>query len=190
MSKIGVYGGSFNPIHSGHIALAEQILHTFDFDEIWFVVSPLNPFKASSAELISDETRFNMVCTALAGHSQLKASDYEFNLPRPSYTWITLQNMNKDYPQHEFTLIIGADNWASFNRWKYSENIIQHYPIMIYPRKHYPVNASLLPRNVQLLDTKMYHVSSSNIRHYVHEGLSIKGLVPDCIIDKVQKLYR
>ena len=115
MSSIGIFGGSFNPIHKGHVALARQLLRRAQLDEVWFLVSPQNPLKPQSL-LLDDNMRLEMARLALKDEPHLVASDYEFHLPRPSYTWNTLQHLSQDYPQHRFTLIIGADNWQLFSR--------------------------------------------------------------------------
>lgn len=188
--RIGIFGGSFNPIHNGHICLARQILTSAPLDEIWFVVSPLNPFKQDVADLLPDETRLELTRDALKEESFLLASDYEFGLPRPSYMWNTLAHLSNDYPQYSFSLIIGADNWTSFDRWARHEFILEHYNILVYPRKGYPVDVSSLAPNVQLVSTQLYPFSSTDIRAMVRQGQSVKGLVPDVILSKVELLYR
>ena len=184
--KIGLYGGSFNPVHVGHIALARQILEKYALDEIWFVVSPHNPLKDESC-LATDEERFAIVVKALCGEPAMHASDYEFHLPRPSYMWNTLSHLTHDHPDYEFSLIIGADNWQCFPRWYNYREIIASYHIIIYPRKGYEVGE--LPETVTLADTQLWDVSSTQIRGLASAGLSIKGLVSDAIEDDVIKLY-
>ena len=171
--RIGIFGGSFNPIHNGHICLARQILAAVSLDEIWFVVSPLNPFKQEVTDLLSDDVRLELTREALKDEPFLLASDYEFGLPRPSYMWNTLAHLSNDYPQYSFSLIIGADN-----------------QILVYPREGYPVEASLLAPNVKLVPTQLYPFSSTDIRTMVQKGQSVKGLVPDVILSKVEQLYR
>ena len=188
--KIGIYGGSFNPIHRGHIALARQILRKARLDEVWFLVTPLNPFKQASSDLLDDDERLALTRKALADDPQLIASDYEFHLPRPSYTWDTLQALSRDYPEHEFTLIIGADHWAAFDRWAHPEDILRHYPIVIYPREGYPVDAALLPEGVTLVNTRLYNISSTDIRQRIREGRPVRRLLPTNIYDDVVKAYQ
>ena len=121
--KTGIYGGSFNPIHNGHIAIARKMIELAGLDEVWLMVSPQNPLK-HSADLLDEQLRLDMTRIALEPYPQLKACDYGFHLPRPSYMWHTLQSLANDYPEREFTLLIGADNWAVFDRWYHADDII------------------------------------------------------------------
>jgi nicotinate-nucleotide adenylyltransferase len=190
MIKTGIYGGSFNPIHNGHIALARQLLAAASLDEVWFVVSPQNPFKQTSSDLLDDVERLELTRLALADDDRLVACDYEYHLPKPSYTWHTLQSMSRDYPDRTFTLLIGADNWLAFDRWYHGEDILSRYSIVVYPRKDSPIDALALPTNVHLLDAELYNISSSEIRRRVRAHLPIDGMVPDCIADKVVEYYQ
>lgn len=177
MIKTGIFGGSFNPIHNGHISLAKQIKKIAKLDEIWFVVSPHNPLK-DSAELMSDNDRLQMVRLAVEDEPGLVASDCEFKLPRPSYMLHTLQNLSKDFPDREFTLIIGADNWLCFDKWFGYNEILERYKIIVYPREGSKLKAEELPQGVKLVDTELYNVSSTQIRKMMKEGKSIDKLVP------------
>ena len=143
------------------------------------MVSPQNPLKQQAADLLDDHLRMEMAQKALVGVDGVKACDYEFHLPKPSYTWNTLQHLSADYPDYRFTLLIGGDNWAHFERWRHWKDILRHYDIAVYPRDNH-VGTIQLP----LLD-----VSSTNIRRGVKAGDSITGLVPDGIISLVQKYY-
>lgn len=187
--RTGIFGGSFNPIHTGHISLARELLTQLGLDEIWFVVSPLNPLKATSTDLLPDSVRLDLARQALEGEPHMVASDYELGLPRPSYTWNTLDHLAADYPDHHFTLIIGADNWHAFDRWSRHEYILAHYPIAIYPRKGYPVQADSLPRGVTMVHTRLYPVSSTLIRQRVAAHQDITGMVPPQIAPRVRQLY-
>ena len=187
--KTGIYGGSFNPIHNGHIALARHLLQEAELDEIWFVVSPQNPFKVQQ-QLLADDKRLLLVRKALAPYPQLVASDFEFSLPRPSYMWHTLQSLSARYPDREFTLIIGADNWACFDRWYHAADIIAHYPIVIYPRQGSTVDSSTLPPTVRLVDTPLYNISSTEVREDVRAGRDISAKVPSSIVDDVMRFYK
>lgn len=187
--KVGIYGGSFNPIHRGHIALARQMLRKAHLDEVWFLVSPLNPFKQASTDLLDDQTRLLLTRQALADEPRLVASDYEFHLPRPSYSWDTLQALSRDYPEHEFVLVIGADNWLAFDRWYHAEDILDSYPIVIYPREGCPIDAATLPPTVQLVKTRLYNVSSTDIRRRIREGRPVRRLLPPAIHDAAVAAY-
>lgn len=187
--KTGIYGGSFNPIHNGHIALARHLLQEAELDEIWFVVSPQNPFKVQQ-QLLADDKRLLLVRKALAPYPQLVASDFEFSLPRPSYMWHTLQGMSVQWPDRELHLIIGADNWLCFDRWYHADDIRSTYPIIIYPRQGYDIVSSALPQGVRLVNTPLYNVSSTEIRADVAAGRDISGKVPSTILSEVEKEYK
>jgi nicotinate-nucleotide adenylyltransferase len=170
--KIGLFGGSFNPIHVGHIALAKAALDRCGLDEVWLMVSPQNPLKQDQ-RLLDDQLRLEMAEKALEGVEGVKACGYEFQLPKPSYTWYTLQALTKDYPDSRFTLLIGGDNWAHFERW-------YHWDIAVYPREGY----------AGTFDAPLVNVSSTEIREKVKQGQSIQGLVPDSIVPLVEKYYK
>ena len=190
MIRTGFYGGSFNPIHNGHIALARRFLEDMKLDEVWFVVSPQNPFKRESNDLLDNQLRLQIVQTAIAHEPRFHATDYEFRLPTPSYTWRTLQHLAQDEPEREFTLLIGADNWASFNRWNHHEDILAHHRIAVYPRRHFPITPATLPPNVTLLRTPLYDISSTNIRHRIRQGMSVADVLPKNILEMAVAAYR
>ena len=179
MKQVGLFGGSFNPIHVGHVALAKGILEQCHLDEVWLMVSPQNPLK-QQADLLDDRLRFEMAQLALEEVAGVKASDYELQLPKPSYTWNTLQHLRHDYPETAFTLIVGGDNWARFERWYHWKDILRQYDVVVYPRDGQAgtIQAELLP------------VSSTEIRERVKRGESIGGMVPDVIVEDVKRLYR
>ena len=131
--KIGIFGGSFNPIHLGHTALAAYICEQGLVDEVWLMVSPQNPLKRDFT-LLDENERLTMAQMAVTPYPMLKASDFEFNLPRPSYTYHTLKALREAYPDHEFSLIIGEDNWQNFHRWYRGEDIARETRIIVYPR--------------------------------------------------------
>ncbi|MBP3776577.1 MAG: nicotinate (nicotinamide) nucleotide adenylyltransferase [Prevotella sp.] len=178
MKRTGIFGGSFNPIHCGHIALAKEILRQTELDEVWLMVSPQNPLKQEN-ELLDDSLRYQLAQKALEGVEGIEASDYEFHLPKPSYTWTTLQRLQQDYPDRVFTLLIGGDNWERFQRWYHWKDILRHFDVVVYPRDGQvgTIQADLLP------------VSSTEVRERVRRGESIEGLVPAVIIDDVKRLY-
>ena len=186
MITTGIFGGSFNPIHNGHISLARQILKAGGLDEIWFVVSPQNPLKSADT-LADDDYRLSLVRKALEGEPSLVASDYEFHMPKPSYTWNTLQALSQDFPHVSFTLLIGGDNWASFDKWFHHEDILSHYPIVVYPRKGCDIGK--VPSGVNIVETPLLNISSTEIRQRIKEGKSIHGMVPDCIEPLAMQYY-
>ena len=186
MSSIGIFGGSFNPIHKGHVALARQLLRRAQLDEVWFLVSPQNPLKPQSS-LLDDNMRLEMARLALKDEPCLVASDYEFHLPRPSYTWNTLQHLSQDYPQHRFTLLIGADNWQLFSRWRNSRDILANYSVVIYPRDGYPVDETTLPPNVRLVKTRLYNMSSTLVRQLLAERKSVRRYLHPKVIDFIKE---
>lgn len=188
--RTGIFGGSFNPVHNGHVALARQLLSVAGLDEIWFVVSPQNPLKRQEG-LLDDDIRLQMVRMALKDEPQLAACDYEFRMPRPSYMWHTLQSMSRDYPGREFVLLIGADNWACFDRWFAWQEILSDYSIVIYPRTGSCVDAASLPPNVMLADTALFDVSSTDIRRRISEGCPFGDMVPPGVRDFIlsERLY-
>ena len=175
---IGLFGGSFNPIHNAHIALARTICEEARLDEVWFMVSPQNPLKQAQ-DLLGENERYEMVKQALESEAKvLKASDYEFHLERPSYTWKTLRVLKKDFPQHEFALIIGGDNWVRFPRWAHSEEILANHHIYIYAREDSEINEALLPENVHLVHTPKINITSTMLREMIKNGKDISAYVP------------
>lgn len=187
--KIGLFGGSFNPIHNAHVALARTICEQAGLDEVWFLVSPQNPLKQQSS-LLDENIRLDITRKALSSYPNLKASDYEFHLDRPSYTWNTLQHLRQDYPQHDFFLIIGGDNWIMFDKWAHHEDIIDTTEIIIYPRENSQINESELPPTVHLVHTPEINITSTMIRKLIAEGESISGYVPQNVEQTIIKSYR
>lgn len=185
--KVGIFGGSFNPIHTGHIALAKSLCQQAGLDEVWLMVSPMNPFKKEATDLLTDKLRLKMAEQAIADEPKLKACDYEFHMPKPSYTWHTLQALSQDFPHVSFTLLIGGDNWASFDKWFHHEDILNHYPIVVYPRKGCDIGK--VPSGVTIVETPLLNISSTEIRQRIKEGKSIHGMVPDCIEPLAMQYY-
>lgn len=180
MTRTGILGGSFNPIHNGHIALARGLLGEASLDEVWLMVSPQNPFKRHG-DLLDDDKRLQLVREALEGEPRLKACDYEFHLPRPSYTWNTLRHLEADYPDHEFTLLIGGDNWQCFNQWAHAADIMRRYRIVVYPRQGSQAISTVLPPTVTVANTPLINISSTEIRQRIARGEPIEGLVPAAV---------
>ena len=185
--KVGIFGGSFNPIHTGHIALAKSLCQQAGLDEVWLMVSPMNPFKKEATDLLTDKLRLEMAEQAIADEPKLKACDYEFHMPKPSYTWHTLQALSQDFPNVSFTLLIGGDNWTSFDKWFHHEDILSHYPIVVYPRKGCDIGK--VPSSVTIVETPLLNISSTEIRQRIKEGKSIHGMVPDCIEPLAMQYY-
>lgn len=186
--KIGIYGGSFNPIHIGHLHIAKVFLAQCQLDEVWFLVSPQNPLKQQSV-LLEDAQRFAMVKKVLTHHKHFVASDFEFHLPKPSYTWDTLQHLSAQYPSHQFTLLIGSDNWKVFNKWYKYQDILAKYQIAIYPRNADEILENRLPKNVVLLKGAEIDVSSTEIREKAKQKQDFSALVPSEIIEEIKAYY-
>lgn len=183
---IGIYSGSFNPIHIGHLALANYLCEFEGLDQLWFLVSPRNPFKQRQ-ELMNDAFRLELVQLAIDGYPKFRASDFEFHLPRPSYTIHTLDKLKAAYPQHVFCLIIGSDNWLSFPRWHQSERLLAENPIIIYPRPGYPVDEAALPSNVRLVASPVFEVSSTFIRQALSEGKDVRFFLPPGVGERIKQ---
>jgi nicotinate-nucleotide adenylyltransferase len=181
--KIGLYFGSFNPIHVGHLILSNHILNESDLEKIWFVVSPLNPFKEAE-NLINEYDRLHLVQKAIEDDARLKASDIEFLLPKPSYTIHTLTYLEEKYPDHSFSIIMGSDSFQNLDKWKNSEIIIKNYSIIIYKRPGFQIN-NKLNANIQIMDAPLLEISSTHIRELVRTGKSIKYLVPSSIEEEI-----
>lgn len=179
--RIGIFGGTFDPIHNGHVKLAASFLKKLHLDEVWFLVTPQNPWKQNN-NLSPDEYRFELVQKALEDHPGLVASDYEFHLDKPSYSYQTLRHLREDYPDKEFMLLIGADNWVKFSNWAEYEEILANHSIAVYPRKGYEVDESTMPPNVQFVKTRLYNVSSTEIRERLAKGQSVARMVPKSIL--------
>ncbi len=164
MAKIGIYGGSFNPIHYGHVGLAEWVAAHTDLDEVWLMVSPNNPLKR--AESLADErTRLREAQRAVEGKANILVSDFEFQLPRPNYTANTLRELTRQYPQHIFTLIIGEDNVPIFNQWRDYTYILDNYRIFVYPRRGYRMDTTYNANMHLLQDAPYFDISSTEIRN-------------------------
>ncbi len=172
MKKTGLFFGSFNPIHIGHLAIANYIVEFTDLDKIWFVVSPHNPLKPKKS-LLADNHRYYMVNLAIEDDPRFKASNIEFHLPQPSYTVNTLAYLKEKYPDSEFSLIMGADNILTINKWKNHEHILNNYRIFVYPRPHYDLKNIDYP-NVEIVNAPIMQISASFIRKAIKEGKDVR----------------
>lgn len=184
--RTGIFGGSFNPIHIGHLALANYLCEFEGLDEVWFMITPHNPLK-KQAELMPDNFRLELARLAIQGYDKFNASDFEFGLPQPSYTIHTLDALKKAYPEREFHLIIGADNWKLFPRWKESQRVLQENKILVYPRKGSEIDANFLPPTVKLVHAPLVEVSATFIRNAIIEGKDVRYFLPS--IEVWQKLH-
>ena len=183
--RTALFGGTFNPLHNGHIAIAKSVIEQGLADELWLMVTPCNPWKKGK-QLLDDQLRYSMACEAVKGLEGIKASDYEFNLPIPSYSADTLRRITVDYPDRQFILTIGADNWERFDRWHDNNYIIENFPIIIYPRTGSVVGE--LPQGVTLLDCPLIDISSTQIVNLIKKGRSIKKMVPATVAATIKEL--
>ncbi len=183
--KIGLYFGSFNPVHNGHLIIANHILNEGNLDEIWFVISPQNPFKKANS-LLNEQHRLNLVQIAIDGSDRLKASNIEFKLPKPSYTVQTLTYLKEKYPKHEFTIIIGSDGFSNIASWQNAQVILNNYPIFIYKRPGFEISETH-GADITLMEAPLLEISSTHIRKLIKDNKSIRFLVPDSVKDEIEK---
>ncbi|AZI66748.1 nicotinate-nucleotide adenylyltransferase [Kaistella daneshvariae] len=180
MKKIGLFFGSFNPIHIGHLILANYILENTDMDELWFVVSPQNPFKEKKS-LLKDHNRLDMVQLAVKNYPKMRASNVEFSLPQPSYSIDTLTYLKEKHPDYHFALIMGEDNLETLPKWKNAQTLIENYQIIVYPRlseesekeKKMPLHG-----NISLIKAPIIELSATEIRKMLKEGKNVRPMLP------------
>jgi nicotinate-nucleotide adenylyltransferase len=182
---IGLYFGSFNPIHHGHLIIAKHVINATSLNQLWFVVSPQNPFKAAG-NLLNEYHRLHLVNTAIDGETALRANDIEFHLPRPSYSADTLTYLSEKYPQHKFSLLMGSDSLANLRKWKNADFIISNYPIYVYMRPGFPLT-EIPGANLQALEAPLLQISATHIRELVRQGKSIRYLVPDSVMEEIER---
>ncbi len=183
MIRTGIYGGSFNPVHNGHIGLARHILQQGLVDEVWLVVSPQNPFKVDST-LLDERLRLHLACLAVEDEPGIEASDVEFSLPRPSFMSVTLRTLSLRHPERQFSLIIGADNWERFPQWHEAGWIMAHYPLIVFPRPGYTLDE--MPSGVQKADTPLFDISSTEIRRRISTSTYNGEDVPQKVWSEIQ----
>lgn len=184
--RIGLFFGSFNPIHIGHLIIANTIATSADIDQVWFVVSPQNPFKKAKS-LLHEFDRLDMVERAIADNSRLKATDIEFTMPRPSYTIDTLTRLSEKYPQHTFRLIMGEDNLEQFANWKNFDKILEYYGLYVYPRPRSKASDFLSHPNVQLVEAPLLDISATFIRESIRANRSIRYMVPEVVEEMIER---
>ncbi len=185
MKKIGLFFGSFNPIHIGHLILANYILENSDMDELWFVVSPQNPFKDKKS-LLKDHNRLDMVQLAVKNYPNMRASNVEFSLPQPSYTSDTLTYLREKHPDYSFSLIMGEDNLNGLHKWKNAELLLKNYHIIVYPRifeneKKDP--EYLGHENISLVKAPIIELSATEIRNMIKAGKNVRPMLPPEVFD-------
>ncbi|MEM6522508.1 MAG: nicotinate (nicotinamide) nucleotide adenylyltransferase [Bacteroidota bacterium] len=189
--NIGLFFGSFNPIHNGHLIIANIMVETTDLDEVWFVVTPQNPFKKRNS-LLHEFDRMDMVNQAIYDNYKLRASDVEFSMPKPSYTIDTMTYLGSQHPNKVFNLILGADNLSHFHKWKNSEVLLENYALYIYPRPGVQPSDLIEHPKVKIVEAPMIDLSATFIRKCLKSGFSIKYLVHDAVeqMIKAKGFYR
>ena len=184
--KTGIFGGTFNPIHIGHLALANYICEFEALDELWFLVTPQNPLRKGS-KFLDDNKRLELVKLAIEGYPKFVASDFEFHLPKPSYSIDTIDELKKAYPDREFVLVIGADNWLIFDRWKDYQRIIDENEIWIYPRPGSVIDKTTLPPSVKLTNVPEIDICSTFIRDGLKIGKDIRYFMHPAVYSKIKE---
>lgn len=183
--NIGLYFGSFNPVHIGHLIIGKHIIQNTNINQIWFVVSPQNPFK-NPAGLLNEQHRLSLVKTAIEGEKDLKASNIEFKLPKPSYTIDTLTYLSEKYPQHKFSLVMGSDGFQNLHKWKNYRAITGNYPIYIYKRPGFEIS-NQIGAEITIVDAPLLEISSTHIRNLIRQGKSIRYLVTDGVMEEIER---
>ena len=185
--NIGLYFGSFNPIHNGHLAIANHLLESTDLEEVWFVVSPQSPFKNEDT-LLGNDYRYEMVLLAIENNKRLRACNIEFSLPKPSYTINTLKALHEKYPAKNFELIIGADNLETFDKWKNYEEIINNYRIYVYPRHGSDGGKFSTHPSVFWIDAPLLDFSSTAIRESIQMEKDVQQLLPSKVLKYIEEM--
>lgn len=183
--KIGLYFGSFNPIHIGHLIIATHIANNTLLEQVWFVVSPQNPLKKEGS-LLNEYHRKHLIDLSIEGEKKLKTSGVEFKLPRPSFTIDTLTYLAEKYPQHRFSIIMGSDSFSNIKRWKNYEILLKNYPIYIYERPGFKVPEDP-DAHITVLQAPLLEISSTHIRELIHLKKSIRYLVPDIVREEIEQ---
>ncbi|MCB2195504.1 MAG: nicotinate-nucleotide adenylyltransferase [Bacteroidetes bacterium] len=185
--KVGLFFGSFNPIHIGHLAIANYMVEFSDLDEIWLIISPHNPLKKKKT-LLNEFDRYKMVELAVGDDIRIKPSNIEFSMPKPSFTIDTLTYLSEKNPNHQFVLIAGTDNFQSFHKWKNYEEILKNYKLYIYPRPGFYLGKYENHESISLINAPQMEISSSFIRNAIKEKKDIRYFVPDKVYDYILKM--
>ena len=187
--KIGLYFGTFNPIHIGHLVIANHLAENSDLDKIWFVITPHSPFKKKSS-LLDDQQRFEMVYRATESYDKLEPSNIEFKLPQPNYTINTLTHLYEKHPKYEFSLIMGEDNLKSFHKWKNHEAILEHHEIYVYPRISEGKIETRFDdhKKIHRVDAPIMELSSTFIRSSIKEGKNIRPMLPQYVWEYIDEM--
>ena len=191
--KIGIFGGSFDPIHIGHAIIAQHIISSGIVDRLWFMVSPVNPLKVDKERQVADTDRLRMVEMVSRPMEGVETSAFEFSMPKPSYTIDTLNALQAKFPEDKFYLVIGADNWRLFGKWRNSNEILEKYHLLIYPRLGHEVTIpEELQERVTLVDAPIIELSSTEIRNRIAEGKSVRYYIPDEVLQYIDRknLYK
>tara|TARA_B100000780_G_scaffold106570_1_gene74620 strand:+ start:5106 stop:5693 length:588 start_codon:yes stop_codon:yes gene_type:complete len=185
--KIGLYFGTFNPIHIGHLIIANHMANYTNLDEVWFVVSPHNPFK-NKKNLLDDYARLEMVHRAIKDFDKLRVSDIEFSLTQPSYTVNTLATLTEKYPNNNFSLIMGGDNLSTFHKWKNHENILKNHKLYVYPRLATMPGLLDNHENVNLVGAPIMQISSSFIRNAIKDKKDVRPMLPPNVWEYIDEM--
>lgn len=186
--NIGLYFGSFNPIHIGHLAIANYMIEYSSMDELWFVISPQNPMKKQSS-LLPEHHRYSMVQLAIEDYPQLRASNIEFKLPKPSYTFLTVAKLQEKHPNYTFTLIMGMDNLAHFHKWNNYQTLLNSCNIAVYPRPGYDGGELINHEKVSIVEAPLMQISSSMLRNSIKEGKSLRSFYPPRVFDFIDEMH-
>lgn len=183
--KIGLYFGSFNPVHVGHLIIASHIANTTELDQVWFVLSPQNPLKPSSA-LLNEYDRLHLLQSCIEGEKKLQVSTVEFKLPKPSYTIDTLTHLTEKYPGYSFSIIVGSDSFQNIHRWKNYQLLVKNYSFLIYRRAGFDI-IDTFNAKINILNAPLLEISSTHIRELIKQGKSIRFLVPDIAKEEIER---
>ncbi len=183
--NIGLYFGSFNPIHHGHLIIAQHLLNETDLEQVWMVISPQNPFKPQK-QLLNEYHRLHLVHLAIGDNSRIKASDIEFGLPKPSYTIDTITYLKEKYPQHNFSIIMGSDGLQNLDKWKNASKLMQENPFYVYRRPGFEVIQQPVNK-LMIVEAPLLEISATHIRELIRQQKSIRYLVPDAVIDELKR---